>query len=79
MEKSTLIDIVKQSDDVKWDYDEEADVLYLSIGEPRTALGTDIGGGIVVRHDEQTRAITGLTIMGIRSRLMEELKDTPDR
>lgn len=74
MEKSTLINIVAESDDVRWDYDEEADVLYLSVGEPVEALGTDIGGGIVVRYDEQSKQMVGLSITGIRSRLLEKLE-----
>jgi len=34
-----------------WDYDEEADVLYLSVGNPRPALGMDIGEGLILRYD----------------------------
>lgn len=77
MEKSTLINIVKDSEDVRWDYDEEADILYLSLGEPTEALGTDIGGGIVVRHDEDSKEVVGLTISGIRSRLLDEFEAGP--
>lgn len=74
MEKSALIKIVAESDNVRWDYDEEADVLYLSLGEPVEALGTDIGGGIVLRHDEHSKQVVGLTITGIRERLLDELQ-----
>lgn len=77
MEKSTLINIVKDSEDVRWDYDEEADILYLSLGEPTETLGTDIGGGIVVRHDEDSKEVVGLTISGIRSRLLDEFEAGP--
>lgn len=35
-----------------WEYDDEADTLYLSFGKPKAALGLDIGEGVVVRYDE---------------------------
>ena len=56
-----------------WEYDEEADVLYLSFGKPRKAVGIDIGEGVVVRYDEQRREVVGLTILGIRSKLGQHL------
>ena len=37
---------------ITWDYDEDADVLYLSLGEPQPAMGVDIGEGVIVRYDE---------------------------
>lgn len=35
---------------LNWEFDEEADVLYISVGEPRPAVGTDIGEGVIVRY-----------------------------
>jgi hypothetical protein len=32
-----------------WDYDGEADTVYLSFGEPRPAVGVDVGEGVIVR------------------------------
>jgi uncharacterized protein YuzE len=58
---------------ISWDYDEEADVLYLSIGEPRPAVGVDIGEGVVVRYDEIGREVVGLTLIGLRARLLQGL------
>ena len=58
---------------VTWDYDEEADVLYLSLGEPGPALGVDIGEGVVLRYDESRREVVGLTIIGLRTRLLQGL------
>jgi uncharacterized protein YuzE len=52
-------------------YDEEADVLYLSIGKPRKAIGYDIGEGLVVRWDEKKKEVVGLTIIGLRERFNE--------
>jgi len=59
---------------LNWEYDEEADVLYISVGEPRPAVSTDIGGGVIVRFDENKKEISGITIMGIRSRTLESLQ-----
>lgn len=65
--------ILHRSENLSWDYDEEADVLYLSIGEPRDALGVDIGEGLVVRVDPTEKEVVGLTVVGLRSRLLESL------
>jgi len=56
-----------------WEYDEEADVLYISIGEPRPAVGTDIGEGVVVRYDEKRKEVVGITVLGFRARTLESL------
>ena len=58
---------------LQWDYDEEADVLYLSVGEPRPAVGTGIGEGLVVRYDEMTKEVVGLTLVGLRARVLKSL------
>jgi uncharacterized protein YuzE len=58
---------------ITWEYDEEADVLYLSVGEPRPAVGVDIGEGIVVRYDESQNEVVGLTLLGLRARLVRGL------
>ena len=56
------------------EYDAEADVLYISVGTPRPALGVDIGDGLVVRFDEARREVAGLTIIGFRERLARKLE-----
>jgi uncharacterized protein YuzE len=56
-------------------YDAEADVLYLTVGEPRAAVGIDIGDGVVVRFDEGAREVVGVTIVGLQARLLRELAD----
>lgn len=58
---------------ISWDYDEEADVLYLSIGEPQPAVGVDIGEGTILRYDEVERKVVGLTLIGLRARLLKGL------
>jgi uncharacterized protein YuzE len=54
----------------EWEYDAEADVLYLSHGEPREAVGVDAGDGLVFRSDEATGTLVGVTIVGVRARLV---------
>jgi uncharacterized protein YuzE len=71
MEEITILEDVKN---LNWDYDEDADVLYLSIGEPQPALGMDIGEGVVVRYNEQTRNVVGLTIIGMKEKILAALK-----
>jgi uncharacterized protein YuzE len=56
-----------------YEYDEDADVLYLSIGEPKPATGIDIGEGLVLRYDEAEQNVVCLTIIGLRARLLKEL------
>jgi uncharacterized protein YuzE len=75
MEATTVeaVKILEKRDRVDWDYDEEGDVLYLSIGKPRKATGVDIGQGVVVRYDEGKREVVGLTILGVRARLIKSL------
>jgi uncharacterized protein YuzE len=61
-----------------WDYDEEADVLYISVGKPRPAVGVDIGEGIVVRYDEARHEVVGLTVIGLKDRLLKGI-ETPQQ
>jgi len=59
---------------LNWEFDEEADVLYISAGEPQPAVGVDIGEGVIVRWDEQNNEVVGLTIIGLRTRLTEGIR-----
>ena len=68
------IKILDKKENLSWDYDEEADVLYISIGEPRKALGVDIGEGAIVRYVEETKEVVGLTLIGVKERLLNSLK-----
>jgi uncharacterized protein YuzE len=58
---------------ITWDYNEEADVLYLSVGEPQPAVGVDIGEGVILRYDEARKEVIGLTLIGLRERLLKGL------
>jgi len=65
--------ILEKATKINWDYDEDADVLYLSIDEPRPALGVDAGDGVILRYDEADNELVGLTIIGLRARLIKNL------
>lgn len=45
-----------------FDYDQEADVLYVTFGKPREAI-VEEKGNIGIRIDEKTNEIVGLTII----------------
>ena len=68
------VKILDKPERITWDYDEDADVLYLSIGDPVPALGVDIGEGVILRYDEPRKEVVGLTILGVRARLLQCLK-----
>jgi len=58
---------------IEWDYDAEADVLYISFGNPQNAEGVDIGEGTIVRVQTDTNEITGLTIINPLHRTLKSL------
>ncbi|GAQ95720.1 hypothetical protein TAGGR_3196 [Thermodesulfovibrio aggregans] len=68
------IKILEKTENLNWDYDEEADVLYISIGEPQKAVGVDIGEGAIIRYIESTGEVVGLTLIGVKERLLKSLK-----
>ena len=68
--------ILEKPTSITWDYDEDADVLYLSIGDPQPAVGLDVGDGVIVRYDEVRKEVIGLTFIGLRARLLKTLAET---
>ncbi len=65
--------ILESKRNLDWDYDGEADVLYISVDTPKPAVGVDIGEGIVVRYDEARGEVVGISILGIREKMLREL------
>ena len=59
---------------VDWEYDGEADTLYISFGVPKPATGVDVGEGVILRYDEKAREVVGLTIVGVGRRLGEYVR-----
>lgn len=72
MEAIRLFD--KKDVPLDWEYDGEADALYISFGPPKPALGVDVGEGVIIRYDEQAREVVGLTIIGVGRRLEEHVR-----
>ncbi len=58
---------ISKEKNMEWDYDSEADVLYISFGVPRPAVGVDMGNGVIMRYDEEQDEIVGITIIGVRT------------
>jgi uncharacterized protein YuzE len=67
------VKILEKKENLDWDYDEEADVLYISITKPQKAIGIDAGQGIIVRFREETKEIVGLTIIGFKERFLKAI------
>lgn len=72
MESMRLFD--KKKAPLDWEYDGDADTLYISVGKPRAAIGVYVGEGVVVRYDEKAKEVVGLTIIGVGRRLEQHLK-----
>ena len=53
--------------EINWEYDENADVLYISFGEPKSALTLDLGNGILARYDKDSNKMVGFSIVGLKS------------
>lgn len=54
-------------------YDQEADVLYLSVGEPRPAISREIGDDVLLRVDPHTGEVVGLTVLNLSTRTISEV------
>ncbi len=54
-------------------YDREADVLYLSIGDPRPAISREIGDDVLLRVDPGTGEVVGLTVLNLSTRDAREI------
>ena len=74
MNSIDTLKILEKTEKIDWDYDEEADVLYLSFGEPKKSVGLDVGEGVIVRYDQTTREVNGLTIIGLKKRSLSAIK-----
>jgi len=53
--------------EVNWEYDEGADVLYISFGKPEPALTLDLGNGVLARYKKGSNKMIGFTITGIKA------------
>lgn len=67
------LNISEKKDKIKWDYDAEADVLYISFGNPKNAEGVDIGEGTIIRIQPDSKEIIGVTIINPLHRTLTSL------
>ena len=65
--------IIPRGENVEWDYDDGADVLYISFGKPKPVIGVDVGKGVILRYDEKEKKIVGMTIIGLKGMLVDLL------
>ena len=49
-------------------YDRDNDILYLSIGKPRSAISRELGDNVLIRMDPATGEVIGLTVMNLSAR-----------
>ena len=71
------LNIAEKKDKIKWDYDAEADVLYISFGNPQNAEGVDIGEGTIIRIEPDSKEIIGVTILNPLHRTLSSLMGKP--
>lgn len=55
-------------------YDEEVDVLYLSIGEPRPAHSSEVRDGLLVDRDPVTAEVMGVTVLDYEQKFRRMLE-----
>ena len=65
--------IMENNKDMNWNFDAEADVLYISSGNPKKAISLDIGEGTILRFDSETNNVIGVTILNVSKRALKEL------
>ncbi|MBL8154522.1 MAG: DUF2283 domain-containing protein [Anaerolineae bacterium] len=59
---------MEKDDVMQLAYDQEADVLYITIGTPRRAISREIGDDVLLRLDPDTQAVVGLTVLNLSTR-----------
>jgi len=70
------LNISEKKDNIKWNYDAEADVLYISFGKPKNAEGVDIGEGTIIRLQPDTNEIIGITILNPLQRTLSSITES---
>jgi uncharacterized protein YuzE len=71
------LNITEKKNKINWDYDADADVLYISFGNPKNAEGVDIGEGTIIRIEPDSNEIIGITILNPLHRTLTSLKGKP--
>ena len=63
----------KKDEEVRVDYDEDHDILYLRIGKPTPSEAEDIADNVYVDYDAFTNKLVGATIIGYSKKSKEWL------
>lgn len=58
-------------------YDREADVLYLTMGEPQEAISREVGNDVLLRVHPKTGKVVGLTVLNFVSRFSNIASEQP--
>lgn len=58
-------------DQLRVSYDRDADVLYITEGKPRPAIGEMMNDGVIVRRDLKTKEVIGFTIVDFTEHFTE--------
>jgi len=58
-------------------YDREADVMYLTMGEPQEAISREIGNDVLLRVHPKTGEVVGLTMLNFASRFSNLAQEQP--
>ena len=56
---------------LNFSYDDESDVLYISIGNPKEAIAIEIEDGIFRRENQETGEVVGVTILDFKKRYLK--------
>lgn len=59
---------------INYDYDEDDDILYISIGKPTPAITEEKEEGILLRRSIENNKIIGVTILDYKDRLKKKEK-----
>lgn len=65
-------DTMKIKGKMEYDYDKDADVLYMSFGKPVPATSIEMGNGVLVRVDDGMDVV-GITMIDFTRRLHDKL------
>ena len=57
------------------DYDEDADILYISFDKPKIAITIEGNDGELIRIDPYTKEIVGVTIIDFKQRYIDFLSE----
>lgn len=55
----------------RFDYDEEADVMYISFGKPVACKSIEMNNGIVTRYTPPDNRLKGMTIIDFKKRVLD--------